>query len=115
MFWTILSIFAAQRLLELAVAKFNEKNALKRGSGRIRETSLPLHRRDACFVFRIFDLGNDRFSTRNPSDGACRIDRPHLHAGSPVLGALFTGEMLEHENPCHPWNESCPKGALSMD
>ena len=32
MFWTILSIFAAQRLLELAVAKFNEKNALKEGA-----------------------------------------------------------------------------------
>ncbi|MCY8669231.1 hypothetical protein MOF42_07915 [Bacillus haynesii] len=32
MFWTILSIFAAQRLLELAAAKFNEKNALKEGA-----------------------------------------------------------------------------------
>ncbi|MDI5787955.1 isoprenylcysteine carboxylmethyltransferase family protein [Bacillus licheniformis] len=55
-------------------------------------------------------MGNDRFSTRNPSDGACRIDRPHLHAGSPVLGALFTGEMLEHEILVIPGTNLVRKG-----
>ena len=113
-YWLVIGFFICQRLIEMLVAKRNEKKVKAIGAIEFGAQPLSLYGRNACCFFPLTHWRDMAVKPGTIPFFSVAAHFPAGYTGGSILGIMFPWDVLEYKDFSGAKCGDCKKGTVSL-